>query len=61
MNASFKLGILIVLVTWCVFVAGNYLTNMVEEIPPEKNMRETQMWGAGFIVYAALDYLILIS
>lgn len=61
MNTSFQSAILIVLVTLCVFVSGNYITNMVEEMPAEKNWRETQMWGAGFVIYAVLDYLVLIS
>jgi hypothetical protein len=59
MDTSLQLSLLIVLAVLCVLVAGNFMINRAQGMSANENWRETKMWGGGFIIYAALDYLIL--
>ena len=51
---------LIVLAMALVVIAGNYVINRRQGMRQSENLRETRMWGLGFIVYAVLDYFILV-
>ena len=41
-------------------VAGNYLVNRRQGMRVSENMRETRMWGVGFLIYAVVDYFLLV-
>lgn len=60
MNPSFQLSLPLVLAILCVLMTGNYFINRQQGVSTRDNLRETRMWGVGFIIYALLDYLILI-
>lgn len=59
MDISRQLSFAIVLAMLCVLVTGNYMINHRSGMCPIDNARDTQMWGAGFFMYAVFDYLIL--
>ena len=59
MDTPFQISLPIVLVMAGVLVAGNYVINRKQGMCSSDNFRETKMWGVGFIIYAALDYFIL--
>jgi hypothetical protein len=59
MNTSLQLALPIVLALLCVLIAGNYMINRKQGICSSDNLRETQMWGSGFFIYAVFDYLLL--
>lgn len=59
MNSSFQISSALVLVMLCVLMTGNYFINRHQGIDSSDNLRETKLWGIGFVVYAVFDYLIL--
>ena len=59
MNPLLQFLLPIVLAVLCVFVAGIYILNRGRGMCFRDTLRETLMWGGGFIIYAVFDYLIL--
>lgn len=40
--------------------AGNYMINKKLGMTTIENMRESKMWGVGFVIYAILDGLVIL-
>ena len=59
MDTPFHVALPFVLLLAGVVALGNFFINRKQGMRPGDNIRETRMWGVGFIIYAALDYLIL--
>jgi len=59
MNTSLQLSLPIVFAMLCALVAGNYMVNSKQGMSSRDNLRDTQMWGVGFFIYAMFDFLIL--
>lgn len=57
--SSLQYSWIFVLIMALLVIGGNYLINRRQGMRENENLRETRMWGAGFVVYAILDYLIL--
>ena len=60
MQSTILFSWLAVFILATLVVGGNYLVNRRQGMRDKENLKETRMWGAGFIVYAVLDYFILI-
>jgi hypothetical protein len=61
MNAPFQLLLPIGLAMTFVFASGVYMTNRGDDIDSTDSLKEAMMWGGGFIIYAVLDYIVLMS
>lgn len=57
--SSLQYSSVFVLIMALAVIGGNYLINRKQGMQKDENMRESRMWGAGFLVYAVVDYLIL--
>lgn len=61
MNLPFQLLLPIGLAMTCVFATGIYMSQRGDGICSSDSLREAMLWGGGFIVYAVLDYFVLMS
>lgn len=57
---QFALPLLMVLILAVAVPIGNYLINQKQGMRSSDNVRESKMWGVGFIIYAAFDCLLIL-
>lgn len=60
MQSSLQFSWLAVAILAALVTAGNYLVNRRQGMRQKENVHETEMWGLGFIIYALLDYFIVV-
>lgn len=59
MSAPLQVSLLIGLAVLGVLVTGSYISKRGQGMCLNDTLREVLLWGGGFIVYAVLDYFIL--
>ena len=44
-----------------IVMAGAFATNRLQHVSRERALREAMLWGAGFVMYGAMDYFLVAS